>query len=69
MSASCKARLAKSAHALAFLAPVPLYFYDKYASLGHDGDTAQDTGVCRAFMPGTIKATPGKSEVLVRDLL
>jgi len=58
---------------------MPLYFYDKYASLGHDGYTAKDTGVYQAFMSkrekgeregrDAIKATPGKSEVLVRDLL
>lgn len=30
---------------------MPLYFYEKYASLGHDGYTAKDTGVRRAFMP------------------
>jgi len=30
---------------------MPLYFYEKYASLGHDGYTTKDTSVCQAFMP------------------
>jgi len=30
---------------------MPLYFYEKYASLDHDGYTTKDTGVRRTFMP------------------